>query len=110
MRDFHDRQPPLTPASKHPHAGPSGRPGPYLPSTSGPPPERSSPPLSPTEQRVHDLLLRRYTEKQVAEELGRSPNTVHVHVRNIYRKLAVRPRQELFDLARFAMESSEEAH
>lgn len=84
---------------------------PDVPAGDAPPslPERSSPPLSPTEQRIHDLLLRRYTEKQVAEELGRSPNTVHVHVRNIYRKLAVRTRQELFDLAQFTVESSEEA-
>jgi DNA-binding CsgD family transcriptional regulator len=59
---------------------------------------RSTPPLSPTERRVYDLLLRRMTERQVAEELGRSHNTVHVHVRNIYRKLGVRTRQQLLEL------------
>ncbi len=59
---------------------------------------RSNPPLSPTERRVYDLLLQRQTERQVAENLGRSPNTVHVHVRNIYRKLGVRTRQELLKL------------
>lgn len=62
------------------------------------PPKRSSPPLSPTEQKVYDLLLQRLTERQVAEQLDRSHNTIHVHVRNIYRKLGVRTRQELFDL------------
>ncbi|MFN3168902.1 MAG: helix-turn-helix transcriptional regulator [Phycisphaeraceae bacterium] len=61
-------------------------------------PERSTPPLSPTERRVYDLLLRRLTERQVAEQLGRSHNTVHVHVRNIYRKLGVRTRQQLLDM------------
>lgn len=58
-----------------------------------------NPPLSPTEQRVCALLLDRMTEQQVAEQLGRSPNTIHVHVRNIYRKLAIRTRQELFELS-----------
>ena len=60
--------------------------------------KRSTPPLSPTERRVYDLLMQRLTERQVAEKLGRSHNTVHVHVRNIYRKLGCRTRQELFDL------------
>ncbi len=61
-------------------------------------PRRSSPPLSPTEHRVYDLLLQHLTERQVAERMNRSHNTVHVHVRNIYRKLGVRSRQELFQL------------
>jgi DNA-binding CsgD family transcriptional regulator len=29
--------------------------------------------------------------------MGRSPNTVHVHVRNIYRKLAIQTRRELLE-------------
>ena len=58
---------------------------------------RSTPPLSPTEKRVCALLLQRMTEQRIAEQLGRSPNTVHVHVRNIYRKLAVRTRTELLE-------------
>lgn len=53
-------------------------------------------PLSPTEKRVCALLLNRMTEKQVAEYLSRSPNTVHVHVRNIYRKLGIRSRETLY--------------
>ena len=63
------------------------------------PPQRSSPPLSPTEKKVYQLLLQRITEQQVADHLNRSPNTVHVHVRNIYRKLGIRTRQQLFDIA-----------
>lgn len=58
---------------------------------------RPAPSLSPTEQRVCALLLERLTEQQIAEQLDRSPNTVHVHVRNIYRKLAVRTRRQLFE-------------
>lgn len=53
-------------------------------------------PLSPTEKRVCTLLLHGYTEKKVAEQMQRSPNTIHVHVRNIYRKLGIRARKELF--------------
>jgi len=59
-------------------------------------PDRSAPPLSPTEKKVGALLLQRMTEHRIAEHLDRSPNTVHVHVRNIYRKLGIRTRKELF--------------
>ena len=60
-------------------------------------PLRSIPPLSPTEKRVCSLLLQRLTEQLIAEHLDRSPNTVHVHVRNIYRKLGVQTRKQLYD-------------
>lgn len=75
-------------------AGPGNRAGSGNP---GPAP-RSSPPLSPTETRVYILLLQRLTERQVAEQMGRSHNTIHVHVRNIYRKLGVRTRKQLLEL------------
>ncbi len=55
------------------------------------------PSFSPTEKRVCALLLQRLTEQRIAEHLERSPNTVHVHVRNIYRKLGVRTRKELYE-------------
>lgn len=58
---------------------------------------RETPPLSPTEKKVCALLLQRLTEHQIAEHMERSPNTVHVHVRNIYRKLGVRTRKQLHD-------------
>jgi len=61
------------------------------------PPQRSTPPLSKTERRVYDLLMKRMTERQVAEHLERSPNTIHVHVRNIYRKIGVRSRLQLYN-------------
>lgn len=54
-------------------------------------------PLSPTEKLVCALLLERLTEQRIAEQIGRSPNTVHVHVRNIYRKLGVRTRKQLLE-------------
>lgn len=60
-------------------------------------PSRDVPPLSPTEKRVCALLLQRLTEYRIAEHLERSPNTVHVHVRNIYRKLGVRTRKQLYE-------------
>ena len=53
--------------------------------------------LSPTEKRVCALLLQRLTEHRIAEHMERSPNTVHVHVRNIYRKLGVHTRKQLHD-------------
>lgn len=56
------------------------------------------PPLSKTEKRVLHLLLKGMTEKQAAEQLERSHNTVHVHVRNIYRKLGVSSRKMLYQL------------
>ncbi|MFK7789123.1 MAG: helix-turn-helix transcriptional regulator [Phycisphaeraceae bacterium] len=49
------------------------------------------------ESRVCALLMQRLTEQRVADHLERSPNTVHVHVRNIYRKLGVRTRKELYE-------------
>lgn len=75
---------------------PSGQHGP----SSQPTGKLAYPRLSPTELKVYDLLVQRMTEKQAAEALGRSPNTVHVHVRNIYRKLGVQTRQELFSVPR----------
>jgi len=80
---------PYPPAGTHRHDPPQATDG----------SERAAPPLSPTEQRVYTLLLRRMTEQQVADELERSPNTIHVHVRNIYRKMGIRSRRELFDIA-----------
>ena len=59
------------------------------------PPPRQAPPLSPTERRICALLLQSLTEQRIAEHVNRSPNTVHVHVRNIYRKLGVRTRKQL---------------
>ena len=53
-------------------------------------------PLSPMEGKVLELLRAGFTEKAIAKRLSRSPNTIHVHVRNIYRKLFVGSRAELY--------------
>lgn len=54
--------------------------------------------LSRTERRVLTHLRNRLTEREVAEQIHRSPHTVHVHVKNIYRKLGVSSRAELLSL------------
>lgn len=56
--------------------------------------------LSATERSVLRHLLSPLTEKQIGNQLGRSPHTVHVHVKNIYRKLDVGSRRQLRDIAR----------
>ncbi len=54
--------------------------------------------LSKTESKVLRQLHDRLTERQIAEALGRSPNTVHVHVKSIYRKLRISSRKQLLAL------------
>jgi len=54
--------------------------------------------LSKTERRVLELLLRRDTEKQIAQTISRSPHTVHVHVKSIYCKLMVNSRKQLLEM------------
>jgi LuxR family transcriptional regulator, maltose regulon positive regulatory protein len=48
--------------------------------------------LSPAEQRVLRLLMTRLTQREIANELYVSPNTVKTHARVIYRKLGVSSR------------------
>jgi DNA-binding CsgD family transcriptional regulator len=55
-------------------------------------------PLTQTERRVVQLLLTSKSEKQIAGELGQSPNTTHGHIRSVYRKFGVRGRHELMAL------------
>lgn len=51
--------------------------------------------LTPTERRILHYLQSGITEREVAQRIHRSPHTVHVHVKNIYRKLGVTSRREL---------------
>ncbi len=60
-------------------------------------------PLSDAQQRVLACLLRGCSQKETANELGISPNTVHVHVSAIYAYCNVHSRAEL--LALFVSES-----
>ena len=50
--------------------------------------------LSPREREVLTAIARGFTNKEVAKLLGISPNTIPVHVRNIYRKLETTNRVE----------------
>ena len=52
--------------------------------------------LTPTQRRVYDLLIQGLIEKEVAAELRISVNTVHHHVKAIYKTLSVSTRGELF--------------
>ncbi len=60
-------------------------------------------PLSEAQQRVLEHLLKGCSEKEAANLLKISPNTVHAHVSVIYRKYKVSSRGEL--LAMFVSES-----
>lgn len=51
--------------------------------------------LSETERKILDLLMQGLTEREAADQIGRSPHTVHVHVKNVYRKLNVTSRRQL---------------
>lgn len=51
--------------------------------------------LTATERAVLLALLGSKTEKQIAESMDKSQNTVHVHVKSIYHKFAVRNRPAL---------------
>ena len=52
-------------------------------------------PLTPTERSVFLALLGSETEKQIAESMGKSQNTVHIHIKSIYHKFGVRNRAAL---------------
>lgn len=50
--------------------------------------------LSPREQQVLELIVKGFSNQDVADELGISGHTATSHVRSIYRKLEVRSRSE----------------
>jgi DNA-binding CsgD family transcriptional regulator len=52
--------------------------------------------LSPKQRIALRLLLSGDSEKQIAAKLRRSPHTVHMHVKAVYRALGVTSRAELF--------------
>lgn len=55
--------------------------------------------LSPRERQVLELLADGYRVKDIADQLGLSPATVHTHVRNAIAKLEVDTRTEAVALA-----------
>lgn len=54
--------------------------------------------LSRTERLILSFLRSEATERQIAQTIHRSPHTIHVHVKNIYRKLSVNSRRMLLAL------------
>lgn len=54
------------------------------------------PPFSPREQDVIALILAGYTEGQMAETLFLTVGTVKTYKRNIFKKLGIHSRRELF--------------
>lgn len=50
--------------------------------------------LSPREEEILHLVAKGYHNKEVASQLGISPETVRVHLRNIYEKLHVNSRSQ----------------
>ena len=57
--------------------------------------------LTPAQRRVHVLLLEGLVEKEIAARLGITTNTVHDHVKAIYKALAVTTRVQLFQRSMF---------
>lgn len=54
--------------------------------------------LTPKEQRVFDLALKRYTNAEIARKLYLSPQTVKNHLGSVFRKLEIKDRKELYSL------------
>ena len=50
--------------------------------------------LSPRERDVLDFLVKGYSYKEVAEQMGISYSTVHTHIEHIYQKLHVQSRAQ----------------
>jgi DNA-binding NarL/FixJ family response regulator len=60
--------------------------------------------LTRREGEVLSLIAKGYSYNEIAEALNLSPNTVRSHIRNIYRKLAVKSRSEaVFEAAQLGL-------
>jgi DNA-binding CsgD family transcriptional regulator len=66
--------------------------------------------LTPSERRVAELAARGNTNRQIAQWLSVSPNTVEVHLTNAYRKLAISSRAQLTEVLRPAADDEPEKH
>ena len=54
--------------------------------------------LTPREEEVFEQLVQRKHNHEIASELFISEQTVKTHVRNLYRKLGIHSRDELYAL------------
>ena len=62
--------------------------------------------LTAREREVLTLISKGYSYNEIAHSLGLSTNTIRAHIRNIYRKLAVRSRSEaVFEAAHMGLVS-----
>ena len=51
--------------------------------------------LTPQQQRILALIERGLSTQAIADELGRSPDTIRVHIGRIHRQFGVKNRHEL---------------
>lgn len=78
-------------------AGVRKAPGGSVPEIEARPPNKESETLAPREQQVLELLVKGYSYKDVAKELGISTSTVGTYVQRIYDKLHVSSRREIIE-------------
>ncbi|MDC2945614.1 LuxR C-terminal-related transcriptional regulator [Streptomyces heilongjiangensis] len=84
--------PPVAPVSTVPRHRAGGR----RPAAPEPGPRRAGwASLTETERSVAELAARGLTNREIGEQLFRSPHTVNFHLRNVFRKVGVRSRVEL---------------
>jgi DNA-binding NarL/FixJ family response regulator len=61
-------------------------------------PSNSLEKLSPREKEIANAILKGFSYKLVALEYGISIDTVRIHIKNIYRKLKINSKAQLFNL------------
>jgi DNA-binding NarL/FixJ family response regulator len=61
-------------------------------------PSNSLEKLSPREKEIANAILKGFSYKLVAMEYGISIDTVRIHIKNIYRKLKINSKSQLFNL------------
>lgn len=50
--------------------------------------------LTPREQEILEYVIRGFSNREIAQQLGISWRTVDTHLRNIYRKMGVKSRAQ----------------
>ena len=57
--------------------------------------------LTPREMEITSLIIKGYTNKDIAEKLHVSPNTIKTHLKNIYNKFGIKKKKELIKMSSF---------